>query len=100
MRELTAKILRSDPEIQLVGEAQNGALALQMVKRLGPHVVVMGISTRRMDGFETTKRIMIEAPTPIVIVSAGHDVQEVELRAEERRVGNECVSRCRSRWAP
>src|SRR3546814_10112980 len=28
------------------------------------------------------------------------DADELEVRSEERRVGNECVSTCRSRWSP
>src|SRR3546814_12113871 len=28
------------------------------------------------------------------------DMQDVESRSEERRVGKECVSTCRSRWSP
>src|SRR3546814_7975672 len=46
MRELLVEILRADPEIQLVGEAQNGSQALQMVKRLKPSVLVMGIGAK------------------------------------------------------
>src|SRR3546814_12719444 len=46
----------------------------------------MGIGAGGMDGFETTKRIMIESPTPIVIVS-GKDLPEVELSVLALRAG-------------
>src|SRR3546814_8957848 len=36
----------------------------------------------------------------ICVVQRGSMFQEASLRSEERRVGNECVSTCRSRWSP
>src|SRR3546814_13637233 len=35
-----------------------------------------------------------------VTAAAGYDRLLLGVRSEERRVGNECVSTCRSRWAP
>src|SRR3546814_11162625 len=40
------------------------------------------------------------APNAVFQVNTRRDVQLVVDRSEERRVGKECVSRCRSRWAP
>src|SRR3546814_6927635 len=46
----------------------------------------------RIDPDETIERVLEQA---------GHDVQEMlDERSEERRVGKECVSTCRSRWSP
>ncbi|MGH7821769.1 MAG: chemotaxis-specific protein-glutamate methyltransferase CheB [Candidatus Binatia bacterium] len=86
-RELLIEILQSDAEIQVVGEAKNGVEALKMTKRLRPSVVTMDIRMPLMDGFEATRRIMVEAPTPIVIVSASLDVREVEVSMHALRAG-------------
>ncbi len=86
-RELLVEILHSDAEVRVVGEAKNGIEALEMARRLRPDVVTMDIRMPVMDGFEATKRIMIEAPTPIVIVSASLDVREVEISMHALRVG-------------
>src|SRR5688572_23819884 len=86
-RELLVQILKSDPEIQVIGEAKNGEEAVQMTRRLHPDVVTMDIRMPLMDGFEATKQIMVEAPTPIVIVSASVDVREVEVSINALRVG-------------
>src|SRR6056297_3168220 len=42
-----------------------------------------------------------EEPLTITITAAGAvAIQTTEVRSEERRVGKECVSTCRSRWSP
>jgi two-component system chemotaxis response regulator CheB len=70
-------ILSSDPGIEVVGVACNGAEALELVKKLRPTVITMDIHMPIMDGFEATRRIMESAPTPIVIVSGSTGAQEV-----------------------
>lgn len=86
-RELLVEILRADPEIEVVGEAKNGLEALEMTKRFRPSVVTMDIRMPRMDGFEATRQIMVEAPTPIVIVSGISDLREVEISMHALRLG-------------
>lgn len=84
-RELLRTILSEDGDIEVVGEAANGADAVTSALALRPSIVVMDIEMPGVDGFEATKRIMTEAPTPIVIVTACHDPRDVAvtLRATE-----------------
>lgn len=86
-RELLVEILRSDPEIEVVGEAKNGAEAVEMTKRFRPSVVTMDIRMPTMDGFEATRRIMVDVPTPIVIVSANYNAHDVETSMHALRLG-------------
>lgn len=86
-RELLGAILRSDPEVQVVGEAKDGIEAVQMAKQLRPTLITMDIRMPKMDGFAATKQIMIEAPAPIVIVSAGFDSRDVEFSMHALRAG-------------
>jgi two-component system chemotaxis response regulator CheB len=86
-RELLVEILRSDPTgLMVVGEAKNGLEAVEMTRRLRPDVVTMDIRMPVLDGYEATRQIMAEAPTPVVIVS-GRDVLEVESSLEAVRAG-------------
>lgn len=78
-RALLRGVLDADPGLTVVGEAGNGAEALEAVGRLRPSVVVMDIDMPEMDGFEATKRIMIEHPTPIVIVTGSDNALQVEV---------------------
>jgi two-component system chemotaxis response regulator CheB len=76
-RGLLVKILESDPEIQIVGEAGDGLEAVALAQRFRPDLVTMDIHMPRLDGLEATKEIMITAPTPIVIVTASTRAGEV-----------------------
>ncbi|MEW6368585.1 MAG: chemotaxis-specific protein-glutamate methyltransferase CheB [Acidobacteriota bacterium] len=86
-RELLAEVLRSDREIEVVGEAKNGAEAVEMARALKPTVITMDIQMPVMDGLEATKRIMVESPVPIVIVSGSTRAREVEVSMHALRAG-------------
>ena len=76
-QELLTHILTSDPAIQVVGVANDGAEALEAVKAKRPDIVTMDIHMPKVDGFEATRAIMETMPTPIVMVSASTSVTEV-----------------------
>ena len=70
LRRNLPRILETDPEIEVVGTAENGAEGLQKVKDLRPDVVTLDLMMPVMDGLTALERIMRGAPTPVVIVSA------------------------------
>ncbi len=85
-RALLAALLAADPDVQVVAEARDGQEAVELTRQHRPDVVTMDIEMPRLDGFGATKRIMTEAPTPIVIVS-GLDVRDVTVSLEALRAG-------------
>jgi two-component system, chemotaxis family, protein-glutamate methylesterase/glutaminase len=76
-QEFLTYLLTSDPVIQVVGVASNGAEALKLVRQKKPDVITMDIHMPVMDGFEATREIMATHPTPIVIVSGSTGTAEV-----------------------
>jgi two-component system, chemotaxis family, protein-glutamate methylesterase/glutaminase len=76
VREFLLQILRSDPEIEVVGTAETGEEALEAVGRTRPDVVTMDVHMPKMNGFDATRRIMETHPTPIVIVSGTVDMAD------------------------
>lgn len=69
-REMLAQILATDPCIEVVGQAKDGAEAVDMVQRLRPDLVTMDIHMPRVDGLAATEKIMAFSPTPILVVSS------------------------------
>jgi two-component system chemotaxis response regulator CheB len=92
-RALLVEILRGDPDIQVVGEAKDGAEGVELTGRLRPDLVTMDVRMPRLDGFAATKEIMIASPTPIVIVTASFEAREVELAMQSLRAGALAVLR-------
>ncbi|WP_446010000.1 chemotaxis protein CheB [Candidatus Electrothrix sp.] len=70
MRKVIANIFKDNPVVQVVGEAENGEEALQIIPQLKPDVVTLDVEMPVMDGLTTMKHLMIQAPTPTVMLSA------------------------------
>ncbi len=77
--------LSRDPGIQIVGEAVDGATAIELARRLRPDVVLMDIQLPGLNGVEATRRIVRELPDVKVIMLT---MYREELQAlEALRVG-------------
>ena len=72
VREALRSVLEVEPDIEVVGEAGDGAAALQLVRALLPCVVVMDIVMPGIDGIEATRRIVAETPGVRVLALSTH----------------------------
>ena len=74
-------VIDAAPGLDVVGEAADGAIALEQVRALAPDVVVMDIRMPHMDGVEATRRIVAEHPGVRVLVLTTFDVDELAFAA-------------------
>ncbi|MEO8749881.1 MAG: response regulator transcription factor [Allobranchiibius sp.] len=80
-----AMVLRSQPDIELVGEAADGADALDLARRTTPDVIVMDVRMPRLDGVAATRQIRANATasTPRVLVLTTFDLDNAVADAIE-----------------
>ncbi len=78
-QQLLAHVLGSDPALHVIGMVSSGEEALEFLARHKPDVITMDIHLPKMDGFETTRRIMETQPAPVVIVSGSFAPEEVNM---------------------
>lgn len=85
VRDFLYHILDSDPEIRIIGSVKNGEEALKFLEQKKPDIITMDINMPKLDGLETTRRIMNTKPVPIIIVSAsvGNNEREKSFQAIE-----------------
>ena len=72
-------LLEEEPDLQVVGEAENGERAVQLAGELTPDVVIMDISMPGLNGIEATRQILAAQPdTRILALSIHKDKQFVD----------------------
>jgi two-component system chemotaxis response regulator CheB len=87
MRRAITRMITSEPGLEIVGQATNGAEAIALIAELRPDVVTMDIEMPVMDGLTALKRIMAERPVPIIMMStltqsgSSETLQALELGA-------------------
>ncbi|WP_432735685.1 chemotaxis-specific protein-glutamate methyltransferase CheB [Maridesulfovibrio sp. FT414] len=79
VRELFTEMFGREPDFEVVGCAEDGATALDMVRKFAPDVVTMDVNLPDCDGFSVTRTIMEQCPVPIVIVSSFYSSSDAEL---------------------
>ena len=72
--------LETEASLEVVGAANDGKQALQLIAELAPDVVLMDISMPVMNGFEATERLRAEQPDVRVLILSMHESREYILK--------------------
>jgi two-component system response regulator NreC len=79
-REGVKTILGSQPEFEVIGEAEDGREAVDLVIRLKPDVVLMDISMPVLKGFDAARRIKKEVPDVKLLILTVYDDEDLVAR--------------------
>lgn len=77
VRAQLAEIVEDDPELELVGVAENGKDGIELCRRHRPDVISMDMVMPVMSGLAATEYIMAHFPTPILVVSSSDNRGEL-----------------------
>ena len=75
IRAVLRRIIGAADDLDVAGEALNGAEAVAAVEELRPDVILMDVEMPVMDGFTATETIMQSRPTPILVVTSRQEMQ-------------------------
>jgi CheY-like chemotaxis protein len=83
-----ATLLAGEPDLEVVGEADNGQRAVELNRKLTPDVIVMDVTMPVMNGIDATRAILAEFPTTRVIgLSMFEDPEQPEAMRRAGAVG-------------
>lgn len=84
IRKVLSELIASDPELEVVGSAQDPYVAREKIKELNPDVLTLDVEMPRMDGLTFLKNLMRLRPMPVIMVSSLTEIgADVTLQALE-----------------
>lgn len=81
LRQGLRALLSSDPDFEVVGEAEDGRAAVRSVETLSPDLLLMDLSMPRMNGMEAITEIKKRSPDTRIVVLTVHKGEEYVLSA-------------------
>ena len=75
------RILEDEPDIEVTGEAADGAEAVRLAQELGPNVVVMDCAMPNMNGLVATRKILEQQPKTLVLMLSMHPEETLVRQA-------------------
>src|ERR1041385_5552930 len=77
-RDGLRKLLDSDEDITIVGEAQNGAECIKMLAKLKPDILLLDLRMPDKDGLAGLEEVTFDQlPTPVIVLTAAEDDRDV-----------------------
>jgi DNA-binding NarL/FixJ family response regulator len=83
LREVTRLGLEQDPDLLVVGEAQDAPTAIAEIPICRPDVLLLDFSMPGMDGFEALPSLKAASPQTKIIVLSGFSADQLEQRSLE-----------------
>jgi DNA-binding NarL/FixJ family response regulator len=88
VREGLRALLAATPDIEVIGEADTGRMAVELAQKLQPDVVVMDVVMPQLNGVEATRQVLRYAPgTKVLVLSSYSDDEKVAQLIEHGATG-------------
>jgi two-component system, chemotaxis family, protein-glutamate methylesterase/glutaminase len=86
VRSVYKKLLETASEIEVIGTANDPYVAVQKIQKEKPDVITLDIEMPRMDGLTFLKKLMRQAPIPVVVIS-NQTMQGAEVALKALEIG-------------
>jgi two-component system chemotaxis response regulator CheB len=86
-RQAIARLLGPDSGMEVIGTAIDGKKAVAMIADLRPDIVLIGSGLKTAEALAATREIMIEHPTPVLVVTSDRAPVDVDLAVQALRAG-------------
>ena len=94
LRQGITALIEKQSDMKVVGEADNGLNAVEMVRRLRPDVVIMDVTMPVLNGIEATRQIKKELPETKVLALSIHAKREFVMDMVKAGVSGYMVKEC------
>ncbi len=85
IRGMVRSVLEEHPHFEVCGEAENGAEAIEEVKRVRPDVVVLNVTMPLLNGFQAARQIRKQIPETAIVILSSH--ADKHFIAEAKKIG-------------
>jgi DNA-binding NarL/FixJ family response regulator len=85
IRGMVRSALEQHPHFEVCGEAENGAEAIEEVKRVKPDVVVLNVTMPLINGFQAAREIKKHVPETAIVILSSH--ADKHFIAEAKKIG-------------
>lgn len=76
MRQGLRTLLQTQPEIEVIGEADDGRAAVRLARELRPQVIIMDIAMEGLNGVEATRQVLADNPEVRVLALSMHSEKQ------------------------
>ena len=81
VRRMVKEIIEASPDLQVIGELNNGRELLKFIKKSQAHLILLDISMPKLGGFEATRKVKQDHPEVKVLILTIHKYKEYAEQA-------------------